>query len=87
MLFRSNVVLVAVNLDPFAAHTSTVRVPLAELGLAPDETYQLHELITDTRHLWRGSANQVTLDPAVEPAAIFGVRRWRRREHDFDYFL
>ncbi len=84
---RDNVVLAAVNLDPFATRTSTVRVPLAEIGLAPEETYQMHELITDARYLWKGSANRITLDPTVEPAAIFAVRRWRRREQDFDYFL
>jgi starch synthase (maltosyl-transferring) len=84
---QDNVILVAVNLDPFAPHESVVHVPLAEIGLAPDETYQMHELITDTRHLWKGTANRISLDPAVEPAAIFAVRRWRRREQDFDYYF
>jgi starch synthase (maltosyl-transferring) len=83
---RDNVVLVAVNLDPFAAHSSVLHVPLAEIGLGSEETYQMHELITDTRQLWKGAANRVTLDPAVEPAAVWVVRRWTRREHDFDYF-
>jgi len=84
---RDNVILVAVNLDPFAPHTSVLHVPLAEIGLGSEETYQMHELITDTRHLWKGSANRITLDPAVEPAAIFAVRRWTRREQSFDYYF
>jgi len=84
---RDNVILVAVNLDPFAPHTSVLHVPLAEIGLGSEETYQMHELITDTRHLWNGSANRITLDPAVEPAAIFAVRRWTRREQSFDYYF
>jgi starch synthase (maltosyl-transferring) len=82
---RDDVVLVAVNLDPFARHDAVLRVPLEEVALGADENYQLHELLTDRRHLRRGAALPVSLDPA-EPAAIFALRRWRRREHDFDYF-
>ena len=82
---RDNVILVAVNLDPFAAHSAVVHVPLDDIGVGPDETYQMHELITDTRALWRGPAHRITLDPAVEPAAIWAVRRWARREQRFDY--
>ena len=51
---RDNVILVAVNLDPFAAHEATLHLPLDELGFAADETYELHELLTDSRALGRG---------------------------------
>ena len=83
---RDNAILMAVNLDPFAAHSAVVHVPLDDIGVGPDETYQMHELITDTRALWRGPAHRITLDPAVEPAAIWVVRRWARREQLFAYF-
>ncbi len=84
---KENVILVAVNLDPFAPHEAIVHVPLAEIGLGQDETYEMHELITESRQLWRGPANRISLDPAVEPAAIFAVRRWTRREQSFDYYF
>ncbi|HSE95640.1 MAG TPA: maltotransferase domain-containing protein, partial [Methylomirabilota bacterium] len=84
---RDNVVLVAVNLDPFAAHTAEIEVPLRELGLPEDATFQMHDLLTDTRALWRGSRHLIRLDPAVEPAAVWVLRRWLRREHDFDYYF
>jgi starch synthase (maltosyl-transferring) len=81
-----NVVLVAVNLDPFAAHEATLDLPLEKLGLAPDDTYELHELLSDGRQLGRGRRQTVTLDPRISPAHIYRVERWRRREHDFQYF-
>jgi starch synthase (maltosyl-transferring) len=84
---RDNVVLVAVNLDPFAAHTAEIEVPLGELGLPEAATFQMHDLLTDTRALWRGPRHRIRLDPAVEPAAVWVLRRWLRREHDFDYYL
>ncbi|HTG09513.1 MAG TPA: alpha-1,4-glucan--maltose-1-phosphate maltosyltransferase, partial [Candidatus Eisenbacteria bacterium] len=51
---RDNVILVAVNLDPFATHEATLQIPLAEIGIAPDETYELHELLGGDRRLVRG---------------------------------
>jgi len=83
---RMNAVLVAVNLNPFQTQNATLTIPLGELGLAPDETYQLHDLIADRRDLVIGNTYSIRLDPHEEPAAILAVRRWTRREQDFDYF-
>jgi starch synthase (maltosyl-transferring) len=83
---RDNVILVAINLDPFATHEATLQIPLAEIGIADDETYELHELLGGDRRLVRGAAHVVTLDPRAAPALIYRVGRWRRRERDFDYY-
>jgi len=72
---RDDVVFVAVNLDPFATHSAWVELPLAELGVGEDQPYRLHELITDTWREWRGRRGRVTLDPNVEPAAIFHFQK------------
>jgi starch synthase (maltosyl-transferring) len=74
-LDRRDVVFVAVNLDPFAAHTASVELPLAELGLAEDQSYKLHERLSDTWLEWRGRGGPITLDPQREPAAIFSLHR------------
>ncbi len=79
-------ILVAVNLDPFATHEAALQIPLAEIGIAPDETYELHELLGGDRRLVRGASHTVTLDPRTAPAHIYRVGRWRRRERDFDYY-
>ena len=83
---RDNVILVAVNLDPFATHEAALQIPLAEVGIAPDETYEIHELLGGDRRLVRGATHSVTLDPRTAPAHIYRVGRWRRRERDFDYY-
>jgi starch synthase (maltosyl-transferring) len=72
---RADAVFVAVNLDPFAAHTASVEVPLAELGLTESQVYKVHERLTDTWQEWRGRRGRVTLDPRQEPAAIFSLHR------------
>jgi starch synthase (maltosyl-transferring) len=64
-------VFVAVNLDPFQAHSSMVDVPLAAIGLRPDQPYRMRELLANTTYDWRGPRGYVELDPQGEPAQIF----------------
>ncbi len=78
--------LVAVNLDPFQKHHSWVYVPIAQYGFGPEDTYQVLDLITNKTYLWKGERNYVELDPAVEPANLFVVRRWVSKEQNFDYY-
>ena len=42
---RRNAIFVAVNLDPFDAHSATIKGPLHEMGIAEDETYEVEELL------------------------------------------
>lgn len=83
----SNNLFMAVNMNPFQAQTADLHFPTQELGIREDETYQLHELLTDTRYLVKGPVYTIHLNPQEEPAAIFAVRRWTRREQQFDYFF
>jgi starch synthase (maltosyl-transferring) len=73
---RDNIILVVVNLDPRRSQNSHVHVPLEDLGAMDTDTYQVHDLLNDARYIWRGSANYVELNPEVQPAHIFRVRRW-----------
>ncbi len=84
---RSNVIVVAVNLDPHHTQSGWVELPLTELGLDPSKPFQMHDLLTDARYLWNGPRNYLSLDPASVPAHIFRVRHNLRREQDFDYFM
>ena len=83
----SNVILVAVNLDPHHVQAGWVRVPLGEVGLRADESYQVHDLLTEARYLWNGEWNFVRLDPSAAIAHILRLRKRVRTEKDFDYFF
>ena len=84
---RDNIVLVAINLDPYQSHDAYIHVPVEEFGWMDSDTYQVHDLLTDERYLWRGRRNYVLLNPQTKPAHVFRVRRWLSREQDFDYYL
>lgn len=65
---RSNAVLVAVNLDPYAARSSRVTVPLEKLGL--DHRTSAAELLTGRMHAWSGREINVFLTPEA-PVQIY----------------
>jgi starch synthase (maltosyl-transferring) len=83
----SNVILVVINLDPHHTHAGWVELPVSEVGLEANRSYQVHDLLTDARYLWHGPRNFLELDPQVSPAFVFRIRRRVRTERDFDYFM
>jgi starch synthase (maltosyl-transferring) len=82
-----NIILVIVNLDPYHTRSGWLELPIAELGLDAQQTYQMHDLLSGARFIWHGATNYIELDPHVVPAHIFRLRRWIRSEKDFDYFM
>jgi starch synthase (maltosyl-transferring) len=75
-----NVVLVLVNLDPFNTQSAFVYVPIEDFGINEADPYQLHDLLTDEKFVWKGRRNFVMLDPHNRPAHVFRVRRLVKRE-------
>jgi starch synthase (maltosyl-transferring) len=73
---RDNIVLVVVNLDPHRKQNSYIHVPIDQFGQMESDVYQVHDLLSDARYTWRGRQNYVELDPEIQPAHIFRVRRW-----------
>ncbi len=83
---RENIVLCVVNLSPYHTHAGWVNLQLDELGLLPDQGYQVHDLLTDARYLWNGAHNYVELHPHVLPMHVFRVVKQVRHEQDFEYY-
>ena len=81
-----NIIVVVVNLDPDRTQAAWVDLPLDAFHLDPRQPYQVHDLLTDTRYVWRGPRNWVQLDPHRLPAHIFCIRRRVRTEDGIDYF-
>jgi starch synthase (maltosyl-transferring) len=71
---HSDMMLMVVNLDPHNMQAGWVDVVLAEFGLGSEESFQVHDLLTDAQYVWHGARNFVQLNPTVLPAHIFRVR-------------
>jgi starch synthase (maltosyl-transferring) len=83
----ANVIIVVVNLDPHHTHSGWVDLPLEELGLDPQQPYQVHDQLGDARYLWQGPRNYLELNPHVVPAHILRLRRRLRTEQDFEKYV
>jgi starch synthase (maltosyl-transferring) len=70
-----NIILVVVNLDPHRKQNSFVDVPIDKFGQMESDEYHVYDLLSDARYTWRGRQNYVELDPRIQPAHIFLVRR------------
>jgi starch synthase (maltosyl-transferring) len=84
---RDNLLLIVVNLDAWHTQDAYLSVPLEDFGLGENETYQVHDLLTDERYLWTGRRNFVRLDPQTHPAHVFRIRRKAGSEQNFDYYF
>ena len=73
--FGDNVVLAAINLDPFAAHEATLELPLWEFNLPDDGVLNVDDLVNGGYVGWQGKHQLLRLDPFVNPYAIWRVRR------------
>jgi starch synthase (maltosyl-transferring) len=71
----SNAIVAIVNLDPFQRQTGWVHLDLAALGLTPDRSFPVHDLLGEGRYMWQGSRNYVELAPESLPAHILRIGR------------
>jgi len=82
-----NIIVVVVNLDPQRTQAGMIDLPLDLFRLDPRQPYQMHDLLTDAKYVWRGGHNYVELNPQRLPAHIFCIRRRVRTENGVDYFV
>jgi starch synthase (maltosyl-transferring) len=72
---EDNIIVVAVNLDFQYPQSGFVELDLASLGLAPHETFEVHDLLSGGRYTWTGARNYIELNPQQLPAHVFKVMR------------
>ena len=82
-----NIIVAVVNLDPDHTQAGMIDLPLDAFHLDPRQPYQMHDLLTDAKYVWRGPRNYVELNPQRLPAHIFCIRRRVRTENGVDYFV
>jgi starch synthase (maltosyl-transferring) len=69
-------VIVIVNLDSHAVRETTVHLNMAALGLRWDDSFEVQDELSGSAFVWH-EHNYVRLDPFIEPAHLFTVRRMR----------
>lgn len=77
----SNMVFIVVNLDPFDSHVAELDFPLETMGLKQGDTFQVEELLTGRKHLWRSAKQGVKLDPDTNPVEIYRIGTWEKVDY------
>ena len=70
---RSNVVIVAVNLDPQGVQAANTEIPFYKWGVPDNGTLPMADLIAGRTLAWTGKWQRITLDP-VFPYALWRVQ-------------
>ncbi|MBW4656630.1 MAG: alpha-1,4-glucan--maltose-1-phosphate maltosyltransferase [Kaiparowitsia implicata GSE-PSE-MK54-09C] len=68
-----DIILIAVNLDPFQAHAAGIEVPLWEFGLPDDASVAVEDLMTGDRFAWHGKSQTIHLDPRTLTFSIWRI--------------
>lgn len=75
---QRNDVLVAVNTDGTRVHEGDLEVPLAELGLSAERSYEVDDLLRGGRATWHGARQRLRLDPRERAGCVWRLVRARR---------
>jgi starch synthase (maltosyl-transferring) len=72
-IYKGDIILVVVNLDPHGRQSGYVQLPKDKLNLKENINIKLHDLLTDERYTWTQEWNYVGLDPYKIPFHIFSL--------------
>ncbi|MBI1184380.1 DUF3416 domain-containing protein [bacterium] len=70
-----NYILAVVNFDANNAQSGWVQLPLSQMGIAADETFTVHDLISENSYFWKGEWNFVELRPPGLPYHLFKIKK------------
>ena len=70
----SDLVVMVVNLDAGGMQHGFVTLPVTAWGLTPRASFEVVDLLSSERYLWRGESNYVRLDPPGRMAHILHVQ-------------
>jgi starch synthase (maltosyl-transferring) len=72
---EKNIIITAVNLDPFQIQEAIVNIPLENLGIKAEKEFIVRDLLSGDKYRWKGKSNYVKLNPFDLPAHVFRVEQ------------
>jgi starch synthase (maltosyl-transferring) len=70
----SNIIIIAVNLDPFNTQEGTVRLPLEKFNIPHNSRFRVKDFLSGDKFEW-SERNFVRLNPYEMPAHVMVVER------------
>ncbi len=66
-----NMLLIAINLDPFTAQEARIEIPLWRFGIADDGAIGVEDLMSDAAFTWDGKFQTILIDPSLRTFFIW----------------
>jgi starch synthase (maltosyl-transferring) len=63
-----------VNLDTANVQSGWTNLIVEQLGLKPEDRFEVYDILSGETYFWNGPYNYVMLDPAKMPAHILHLR-------------
>ncbi len=73
---HADIVVAAVNMDPFQPRETLIHLPIADFGIGPDEQYRATDILSGETYIWTGGTQHIRLDPHDEPARFWAIQRF-----------
>lgn len=70
-----SIIIVCVNLDPYHTQEDLLHLPIWEFGLEDWQSFEMKDLISGERYIWKGQHHFIRLDPRVEPVHLFQLSK------------
>ncbi len=70
---NGNKILVLANLDAYNTQSGVVNIPLNAIFKGLEESYQVHDLVTGAKYIWKGEQNYFSIDPNILPFHVFRI--------------
>jgi len=67
-----NILIIAVNLDPYDTHSADIQLPLLE-GFKWEDNITVHDLLSGDKYQWSNDRNYVEINPYDIPAHVLRV--------------
>jgi starch synthase (maltosyl-transferring) len=80
---EQDLLLIVISLDYQHPQAGFIEVPLHLLGLQPNASFTVSDLLSDEQFLWHGSRNYVSLTPHGKQAHVFKITRKQVTETDY----
>ncbi len=69
---NGNMLIIAINLDPFATQAGHVNIPLARVVR---QVFSVHDLLSGDKYEWKAGWNYVSLNPYDIPGHVFRIQQ------------
>jgi len=85
--YFSDIHIIIINLDANWKQSGWLELPIDKFNIEREKPYQVYDKLNNNYYIWNGSKNYIELNPESKIAHVFEIRKLKRTEENFDYYV